>query len=279
MKEVSNFYRNNPFNFSEDINVFFNSIKNSNQVLEYEDLHKLLSNNYGFKPNIKDIIEFGCGTGWLTNTISYYYKKNVHAVDFTKKAIETAQSVSNSLSVYPRYTHSDIFSFEDSKVYDLVISLGVLHHTIDCHKAFKKISSFVKKGGLIYVGLYHYYGRRPMLKLLQEYSYWHGEKSAYNLFKKMNSSMQDKDHSFSWFRDQVIHPHETQHTLKEISSWIKEIGFELISTSINNYKNLKKFSADKLDKLEKEMEHYSYKRNIKDRKFTPGYFTFCAKKI
>ena len=118
-----------------------------------------------------------------------------------------------------------------------------------------------------------------MLKLLQEYSYWHGEKSAYNLFKKMNSSMKDEDHSFSWFRDQVIHPQETQHTLKEISSWIKEVGFELVSTSINNYKNLKKFSIEKLDALEKEMENYSYERNIKDQKFTPGYFTFCAQKL
>ncbi len=279
MKEVINFYKDNPFNFSEDISVYFDSIKNSNQVLEYEDLHRILSKKFGSENKIKNIIEFGCGTGWLTNTISYYYKKNVHAVDFTKKAIDTAKSVSNSLGVYPKYTHSNIFDFEDSNVYDLVISLGVLHHTIDCHKAFKKISSFVKSGGLIYVGLYHYYGRRPMLKLLQEYSYWHGENSAYNLFKKMNSSMQDKDHSFSWFRDQVIHPHETQHTLKEISSWIKEIGFELVSTSINNYKNLKNFSEQKLDHLEQEMETYSYQRNIKDQKFTPGYFTFCARKI
>lgn len=279
MKEVIDFYKDNPFNFSEDKNIYFDSIKNSNQILEYEDLHKLLSNNYGFGKNIKDIIEFGCGTGWLTNTISYHYKKKVHAVDFTKKAIETAKAVSNSLGVYPRYTSANIFNFEESNHYDLVISLGVLHHTVDCYKAFKKISSFVKKGGFIYVGLYHYYGRRPMLKLLQEYSYWHGEKCAYNLFKKMNTSMQDKDHSFSWFRDQVLHPHETQHTLKEISTWIKEIGFELVSTSINNYKNLKNFNNAKLDQLEKELEEYSYKRNIIDQKFTPGYFTVCAKRI
>ena len=279
MKEVIDFYKDNPFNFSEDIKVYFDSIKNSNQVLEYEDLHKLLSNNFNSEKNIKDIIEFGCGTGWLTNTISYHYKKNVHAVDFTKKSLETAQEVSKRLAVYPRYTASNIFSFEDPNLYDLVISLGVLHHTIDCYKAFKKISSFVKKGGFIYVGLYHYYGRRPMLKLLQEYCYWHGEKSAYNLFKKMNTSMKDKDHSYSWFRDQVINPHETQHTLKEIYSWIKEIGFELVSTSINEYKNLKNFSNARLYQLEKELEDYSYDRNIKDQKFTPGYFTICAKKI
>ena len=90
MKEVIDFYKDNPFNFSEDIKVYFDSIKNSNQVLEYEDLHKLLSNNFNSEKKIKDIIEFGCGTGWLTNTISYHYKKR-SCCGFYKKALETAQ--------------------------------------------------------------------------------------------------------------------------------------------------------------------------------------------
>ena len=279
MEKIINFYKNNPFNFSDNINFYVDAIKNSNQVFEYEDLHNLLSQKYFFRENIKNIIEFGCGTGWLTNTISYHYKKNVHGVDFTKKAIKTAKSISNNLKVYPKYTCADIFDYEDSNIYDLVISLGVLHHTIDCYKAFKKISSYVKKGGFIYVGLYHIYGRRPMLKLLQEYSYWHGENSAYNLFKKMNFCMEDKQHSFSWFRDQVLNPHESHHSLKEISYWIKEIGFELVSTSINNFKNLKNFNKELMDQLEKEMEVNAYRKNIKDQIFTPGYFTFCAKRI
>ena len=146
MKKVINFYKDNPFNYSDDINIYLESIKNSNQVIEYEDLHKLLSNNYGLGKNKKDIIEFGFGTGWLTNTISYHYKKKVHAVDFTKKAIETAQEVSNSLKVYPRYTFSNIFSFEDPNLYDLVISLGVLHHIPDTQKALLGCTSKLKKG-------------------------------------------------------------------------------------------------------------------------------------
>ena len=108
MKEVINFYKDNPFNFSNNISVYFDSIKNSNQVLEYEDLHKILRNRFGFGNKIKNIIEFGCGTGWLTNTISYYYKKNVHAVDFTKKAIETAKSVSKTLK-FIQSIHIQIF--------------------------------------------------------------------------------------------------------------------------------------------------------------------------
>ena len=55
MKEVIDFYKDNPFNFSEDIKVYFDSIKNSNQVLEYEDLHNLLSQNYFFGEDILQV--------------------------------------------------------------------------------------------------------------------------------------------------------------------------------------------------------------------------------
>ena len=54
MKEIISFYKDNPFNFTEDIKVYLDSIKNSNQVLEYQDLHKLLTNNYGFLEKVND---------------------------------------------------------------------------------------------------------------------------------------------------------------------------------------------------------------------------------
>ncbi len=279
MKKVEEFYRDTPFNYTQDVDFYANNVLSSNQILEYSDLHNLLrkTNWTKFKPHIRSIIEFGCGTGWLTNSLTSYYSKDVTGIDFTSKALDIAKEVSRKLKIKPRYHLSDIFDYEDSKKYDLVISMGVLHHTSDCKKAFKKISTFVKPGGYIYVGLYHYYGRRPMLKFLQGYSRWHGEKSAYNLFKRMNQNMNNREHSYSWFRDQVLHPHETQHTLFELMEWIKDIGFSLESTSINKYKELDKFSESELFSTEKEMEDYSYKKNISKLEFSPGYFTICAK--
>ena len=281
MRQVKEFYKETPFNFSNQIEFYVENLLESNQIIEYRDLHSLLirrKNLFG-KPQINEIIEFGCGTGWLTNSMSYYYNKKVTSIDFTEKAVATAEKVAKKLKISPTYQISDIFDYEENKKYDLVISMGVLHHTYDCKKAFKKISTFVKSGGYLYVGLYHLYSRKPMLKLLQSHARWHGEQSAYTLFKVMNKDMKNSDHSYSWFRDQVIHPHETQHTLIEIIPWLKDIGFELASTSINNYKSLKNSNIDLLHQMELNLEQNSITKNFENLEFLPGYFTIAAKKI
>tara|TARA_B100000212_G_scaffold342416_1_gene329452 strand:- start:4698 stop:5546 length:849 start_codon:yes stop_codon:yes gene_type:complete len=281
MKEVRSFYEDTPFNFSDDIDFITKNVKDINQILEYKDLNRLLLKRFGLKrePLIKNVIEFGCGTGWLTNSLSYHYKKNVTSIDFTKKAVDTAKKVSKKLNLKNNFVNTDIFEYKDEKTYDLVISLGVLHHTYDCKKALKKISKFVKKGGFLYVGLYHLYGRLPMLRMLRSYARWYSEKSAFNLYQAMNKDNNDNIHSYSWFRDQILHPHETQHTLEEVNNWLKEISFELVSTSINNYKKFKNEDLNHMYLIERNLEGLSYENNVQNLKFSPGYFTLCASKI
>ena len=77
MKNFKNFYEEISFNQDEDNKLFIKNIRNSNQIIEFGDLHKLLINKFIFNSSnkVKSIIEFGCGTGWLSNSLSYYYKK------------------------------------------------------------------------------------------------------------------------------------------------------------------------------------------------------------
>ena len=88
----------------------------------------------------------------------------------------------------------------------------------------------------------------------------------------------DEEHCYSWFRDQVLHPLETQHSYKELMTWIKDMPFKLISTSINNYQNIKNFSHTDLINLEEDLEKYSFRKNVIELEFNPGYFTICLQK-
>ena len=159
----------------------------------------------------------------------------------------------------------------------MCISLGVLHHTKDCHLAIEKLTRFVRPRGYIYLGLYHLNGRRPMLNMLQGFNRWYGEEYAFNLYKSMNEASSQDDHAYSWFRDQVIHPHETQHTFAEIADLLSNLGFSIKSTSINNYKSPVPSNPSSVE-LEHKFELYSYEKNVNELSFLPGYFTICARK-
>ena len=95
--------------------------------------------------------------------------------------------------------------------------------------------------------------------------------------KRMRKENNSEQHSYSWFRDQVLHPHETHHSLLEVNEWLKKISFKLETTSINKYKSLKNVSIKSLHNEEKKLEFYSFKENVENLSFNPGYFTVCAK--
>ena len=97
-----------------------------------------------------------------------------------------------------------------------------------------------------------------MLNYLRNQAHWYGNQFAYNVFKRMNLDMEIPEHNYSWFRDQVFHPQETQHTLEEVKDWLDEISFKLVSTSINNYQSLKNINIEELYDFEKELGKDSF---------------------
>ena len=79
--KVLAFYREMPFNLRESVSAHVKKIRSRNAVGDYPALEALLS------PGVS-ILEVGCGTGWLSNTISFYNQAvSVRAIDFNPKAI------------------------------------------------------------------------------------------------------------------------------------------------------------------------------------------------
>ena len=281
-KEVLEFYRSLPFNYYSDINQQIDSVKNGmTNIAANGSLDEQIKNS-------KRIIDIGCGAGWLSNSISYLYKgKKVTGVDFNSVAVNRAAEVAKTMSLSTEFHVADLFNFKPNQRYDFLISIGVLMCTNDCMKAIKSvIQNCLTEKGKIYIGLYHLHGRKPFLnyfKNLQSKGYSNDE--LLKEYSKIHTSLKDKTHLESWFRDQVLHPHETLHTMEEIMPILESENMILTSTSINKFEKIdyvknKGYDKTQLQSIfekEKKMKEASEKALI-EKRYYPGFFTFFAER-
>ena len=236
-KHVQAFYDTLPFNHWGSVASAAEAIRTNPIQQNYPDLHRLLK-----RRDVRSIAEFGCGAGWLSCSIAVHYGLSVTAVDFSASALERAQALAKASGVQGLVTfaHRDLFDEHSHPPVDSVISLGVLHHTGDVRRAFRHVQDAARTDGYLYVGLYHEPGRRVFLDMFAELVARDGEEAAFVKYCELSAARTtDEEHLRSWFRDQVLHPHETQHTLKEVAAWCREDGLELKSTSINQFARLR----------------------------------------
>ena len=269
-EDVLKFYKELPFNVFGDIQEHQKNIKSGVSLNNHPVLTNILTKKM-------KVLEVGCGVGWLSAQIADRFQSSVTSVDFNQVAIDTAQKAADSLGLNVKYEVADLFKFEPNEKFDICISLGVLHHTNNCIAAIQRcVENYVTPGGYFYVGLYHLYGRRPFLQHFENLSA--GGASEGDLLKeysRLSKVKTDDTHLYSWFRDQVLHPHETQHTLKEITEVCANSGAKLVSTSINQFKDFK--SESELFDQELAYEAISQQR-ISEAKYFPGFFTALYRK-
>lgn len=271
-ENVLKFYRELPFNFSETAAIAADKIRQSNSAVFYPTMHQQLQAG-----KINNAIDVGCGPGWLALSLAHHYNIDVHGVDFNPIAIDRAKEVAALLNVNVNFEISDLFSLQAQKKYDLVTSIGVLHHTEDCMGAIRFLAdSLMRPGSFLFIGLYHLYGRRPFIdhfRKLKSQGCSAGElKKEYGILDKRFEN--DPTHLDSWFRDQVLHPHETQHTLKEVNLVLQETGLDFISSSIDGNVSDDVNAVIKQEKLVEK----TAKKHLKARNYFPGFFTVFARK-
>ncbi len=269
--EVLDFYRELPFNIYGNLDSAEEQIKRYNPLEIYPELKKIIDKYDKIK-----IIDFGCGGGWLVNSLSYHLKNkaDVTGVDFNPVVIEYANKIKNNLNLSSKFFSSDLFTFQNEAKYDLIISLGVLHHTNNCSEAIKHISTFGSDNSFLFLGLYHSYGRKPFLEYFKNMTN-KSENFKFNEYKKLHK-ISDEKKLYSWFRDQVLHPHETQHSFEEMITVFKLINFKIIATSINKFEEISNF--DEIVEEEKKLKSYS-EQKLKKKEYFPGFFITIGKKI
>lgn len=251
--DVLAFYRELPFNYRQSAREHAKAIRRANAITAYPVIASLIGKG-------TTLLDVGCGAGWFGLNAAYHYGCRADGIDFNEVAVERARDVAKALAVPATFQVADLFLFENPIRYDLVASLGVLHHTNDCRGALERIcTAYVKPGGHVFVGLYHKLGRRPFLEHFDQMKRaGASEAQMFAHYRRLHSTLTDDTHALSWFRDQVLHPHETQHTLREIVPTLDGAGVSLVSTSINGFAPID--GLDQLFDAEEKLEQVAGRR-------------------
>jgi len=258
---VKKFYNEMPFNMHKSMDSINQLLEESSPLDMFPILKKLdLSNS--------SIIEVGCGVGWFTNFLAYHFKpKKLVGLDFSVTAIERAQEDSKKLNTDVQFMVADLFEYQPpEEAFDIVISNGVLHCTKDCLGAVEYLcTKYLKPGGHICLGLYHLYGRKPFLDHFAAMKIsGASEEELFVEYCRLHSNFDDETYIKSWFRDQVLHPYETQHTVQEIADVFTKNDVKLKFNSVP-YKN-----EHKMSKIGRQ--------HLAEGNYFPGFFTCTGKK-
>jgi SAM-dependent methyltransferase len=271
LPEVLAFYKELPFNYHESAGAQANMIRARDSVAIYYPV--LLP----FLQAGSTVLELGCGAGWLSLSLRLHHRCEVTGIDFNPVVVGRAREMAKLLRQTVKFEVADLFLYEPKEPVDLGISLGVLHHTGDCKVAVERICNrFVSPKGHVFIGLYHEPGRRPFLNHFEHMKKnGSSEEAMFAEYRRLHSELKDEVLARSWFRDQVLHPHETQHTLAEMMPVLNDCGMELCATSINGFKPIANvsdvLSLEDAFRLEGE-------RALARGEYYPGFFVFLARR-
>lgn len=274
-RDVRAFYDELPFNWRASAEDAADGLRVNALPSACPDLHALLASG-----EVASVLDVGCGAGWLANTIARHYGIAVAGVDFTPRAIERARDVARALGTdgLATFEVGDFFALEGRERVDLVASVGVLHHTHSAREAFDSIARHVAPGKYVYLGLYHRRGRGAFLAHFREILDRDGEDAAFRRYASLDRvRAADPEHLRSWFRDQVLHPHETSHTLAEVAEWLASAGFRVRSTSVNAFEPFDR--VEDLRDAEESQAEIVRRALCDEGRFLPGFFTVLAQHV
>jgi 2-polyprenyl-3-methyl-5-hydroxy-6-metoxy-1,4-benzoquinol methylase len=272
-ERVLNFYKELPFNYYSSAVDTAVELSRDNRLEAYPALDRFLRGHPGAR-----VIDVGCGAGWFTNSCAHYYGATAVGLDLNPVVLKQARGVARLMAGCEalRFHEASLFEFRPDAPFDVVNSLGVLHHTPDCHAAIAQVIQWIAPGGHLHLGLYHEYGRRPFLDHFAKLRERASEQELYDEFARLNPNITDATHMRSWFRDQVLHPHETQHTYEEIHALLESQGCVVESTSINRFGPLP--PLERAIELERGLRQVSLDSLYKQGRYYPGFFVVWARK-
>ncbi|MDB2341183.1 tetratricopeptide repeat protein [Candidatus Pelagibacter bacterium] len=254
------------------------------------------ANLHLYSESIKKIIAptiliAGCGTGQHSIvTASRFFDCQVTAVDLSLASLAYAKRKTAELGITNlEYLQADILKLDQlDQEFDIIESVGVLHHMNEPMAGWRVLTDLLKPGGLIMIGLYSELARHPIVEVRKEITLHKVGTSDVDIrkFRRSLAESNDKNHqlltkwgdffSLSMLRDLIFHVQEHRFTLLQIKNCINELGLKFCGfDNKDTILNFRKLHGEEADIYDLALWHQYEKSN--PRAFTRMYQFWCQK--
>jgi SAM-dependent methyltransferase len=229
----------------------------------------------GQMPSRRDvrILDAGCGTGVSTDSLVHLNPQaQVTAIDLSPGALKVAtERCQRSGADRVEFHHLSLFDVGTLPgQFDLINSVGVLHHTPDPIRGIQALADKLAPGGLMHIFVYGELGRWE-IKLMQEAigilqgdkrgDYQDGVKIGRSIFgslppnnrlvKREQERWAIENHKDECFADMYVHPQEITYNIDTLFELIDASGLEFIGFSNPDFWNLDRLLSKAPEALER----------------------------
>ena len=204
-----------------------------------------------------DVLIAGCGTGSHSIIGAQRFRGvRVLAIDLSLSSISYAKRKTQELGLTNiQYAQADILKLGDiTRTFDIIESVGVLHHLADPFAGWRTLLSRLRPGGFMCLGFYSEIARRHVVKTREMIAAL-GYGSTSDEIRRFRQDLASRDpsveqqwlcempdfYSTSECRDLLFHVQEHRLTLDQIESFLAEfrlhfIGFDLDPRVLRQYR-------------------------------------------
>jgi Flp pilus assembly protein TadD/SAM-dependent methyltransferase len=237
------------------------------------------------------ILIAGCGTGQHSiETASRFSDCHVTAVDLSLASLAYAKRKTAELGITNlEYLQADILKLNNlEQEFDIIESVGVLHHMDEPMVGWRVLTDFLKPSGLMMIGLYSELARQHIVEVRKEIALLRvgTSESEIREFRRSLVESNDENHqlltkskdffSISTLRDLIFHVQEHRFTLPQIKNCLDELGLKFCGfTAKDAISNFRGFHGKDADIYDLALWHQYEKNN--PRAFSAMYQFYCQK--